>query len=204
MLKNLIGGLILALLSSGCALSPPQPTLPPDSPTINWLEHVEKLTLLNHWRAKGKAGFKTANDGGSAYFDWAQSDDNFHIRLSGPLGQGTAILSGNDTGAKLTTSDDQTYISDSPEQLLYERTGWYLPLQELLYWIKGLPAPFAPYQETRTPNGLIETLIQGPWTLQYSRYRNHLGIPLPGKIKITREDIRVTLAVKSWALLDDS
>ena len=186
--------------TAGCNTMPPAPPIPPET-TINWVEHVRHLTELKDWHIQGKIGVKTVSDGGSAYLDWLQTNDSFHITLSGPLGQGTTTISGNESGARLESASQGAHISESPEQLLYDHTGWYIPLGNLLYWIKGLPEPKTPYSETRTPQGLISTLNQGPWSLSFSQYATHLGHPLPSKIKIQSQDLKVTLAIKSWAPL---
>jgi len=193
--------ILLTLLTfmSGCELfhSPPPPITQP----VKWVEHVKALTLMGEWHIKGKVGIKQGKEGGSAHLDWIQSHDSFHITLSGPLGQGATIISGNKSGAKLENSDG-TYIAETPEQLLYVHTGWNLPISNLLYWIKGLPEPRMEKAVKFNNIGLIENLSQGGWDLQFERYQNALGEPLPHKIKIYSDDLKVTVLVKQWILLD--
>lgn len=197
----------LALLSvSGCIThdaiqSKPQP-LPPEK--VDWVAHVRALTLLTDWKIAGKIGVKQQDEGGSAYIDWTQSQDSFHIRLSGPLGQGTTILSGNESGAKLESASDGTFIAESPEELLYQHTGWHIPLHYLLYWVKGLPEPRVPAAASYDQKGYIESLTQGPWKLQFYKYRQALGVTLPHKIKIQTDDLKVTLVIKHWDSLEES
>jgi outer membrane lipoprotein LolB len=131
-------------------------------------------------------------------------EDSFHIRLSGPLGTGTTIISGNDTGAKLESSSEGTFIAESPEQLLCEHTGWYLPLHNLLYWIKGLPEPRLPAVTEFDERGYLSRLVQGPWQLDFDRYQSSLDVTLPHKIKIYNEDLKVTLVIKQWATIEES
>ena len=187
----------LLIILAGCELlqSPSQPPL--STHPVNWVNHVRSLTLMDEWHIKGKIGIKQGDEGGSAYLDWIQSQDSFHITLSGPLGQGTTIISGNKSGAKLENSDG-SFVAETPEQLLYEHSGWQIPLSNLLYWIKGLPEP----RSTSTPRfnniGLISTLDQAGWTLQFERYKDALGKPLPHKIKIISDNLKVTVLVKQW------
>ena len=198
--------LILLLSSTGCitrqALEP-APGIPPHH-TIDWVEHVRRLTLLTEWQLEGKIGIKQQDDGGSAYINWTQAADSFHIRLSGPLGAGTTIISGNDTGARLESASDGTFIAESPEQLLYEHTGWYLPLHNLLYWIKGLPEPRMPAITEFDEHGYLSTLIQGPWKLHFERYQQAMNVTLPHKIRIYNQDLKVTLVIKAWNPLEES
>lgn len=196
-----IACLAVLLLLAGCAHRPPPPL--PDGTQVAWLKQVRAATQLTDWRIHGKIGVKSGRDGGSAFIHWMQSGDSFHISLSGPLGQGTTIISGNDEGARLESSREGVHIADSAEQLLFEHTGWYLPLQSLLHWIKGLPEPSTPYQETRTPEGLIDTLIQGPWSLRFDRYAGFdANLFLPHRIRIQSQEWNVTLVVRNWSRLD--
>lgn len=201
--------LALALsTTSGCITQQALQTAPTQpeqrEQKIDWVAHVRQLTLLQEWQLQGKIGVKHADDGGSAYINWTQSNDSFHITLSGPLGQGTTIISGNDSGAKLETASDGSFIAESPEELLYQHTGWYIPLHNLLYWVKGLPEPRIPSIIVHDKRGYISELSQGPWQLKFYRYQNALDATLPHKIKMYNEDLRVTLIIKNWERLEES
>lgn len=201
----LISAAMILLISSGCVTQQAlhAPVSDAEQP-IDWVEHVRALTLLNEWQLQGKIGFHQQNQGGSAYINWTQVDDSFYITLSGPLGAGTTIISGNDSGARLESASDGTFIAESPEQLLYEHTGWYLPLHNLLYWVKGLPEPRLPAITQFDAQGYLSKLTQGPWQLDFYRYKNALDVALPHKIKITNLDLKVTLIINTWAPLDES
>ena len=187
----------LLIFLAGCEMLQPLPQPIISAHPVNWVEHVRALTLINEWHIKGKIGIKQGSEGGSAYLDWIQSQDSFHITLSGPLGQGTTIISGNNSGAKLENSDG-SFIAETPEELLYEHTGWHIPISSLLYWIKGLPEPRLQSEATFNEKGLISSLNQNGWTLYFDRYSMALGEPLPHKVKIISEDLKVTLLVKQW------
>ncbi|HVL02555.1 MAG TPA: lipoprotein insertase outer membrane protein LolB [Dongiaceae bacterium] len=195
--------LLLFLLTQGCALFQPSGTgtPPPPDTQVDWLEHVEKLTLLKEWQIKGKIGVRTKDDGGSAYVDWSQSHDSFYIILNGPLGQGTTIVSGNPSGARLEQSDG-TYVAESPDQLVQEHTGWEIPINDLLYWIKGLPAPTGQPQLTHNALGTLATLEQDGWSLEFDQYVMNLGTLLPQRIRIRKGELRVVLVVKDWLPLE--
>ena len=192
--------LILTLLA-GCStrpVVPPEsaPSSPIDIPD-SWPEHVRQLTLLKDWQLKGKIGIRTQNNGGSAYLDWSQSEDSFHIQLSGPLGQGATIISGNPYGARLKNNEGE-YLSESPEQLLMDHTGWDLPLSNLLYWVKGIPAPRGKPVMTYNEQGMLDTLQQNQWHLSFPRYQQTMNLWLPQRIVIHNQDLKVTLIIKTW------
>jgi len=158
---------------------------------------------MREWQIRGKIGVRTATDGGSAYLDWSQSFDSFYILLSGPLGQGSTIISGNPSGARLENSDG-TFVSDSPENLVMEHTGWQIPINQLLYWVKGIPAPSGDIQMTRNALGTLDTLQQDGWKLEFDRYGNALDSLLPQRIKIQKDDLKVTLIIKEWLPLSNT
>ncbi|MBA55846.1 MAG: outer membrane lipoprotein LolB [Pseudomonadales bacterium] len=191
---------LASLVITGCQIWQTTHDMPPpkaDQPKLDWVEHVRALTLMQEWQIRGKIGVRTAEDGGSAYLDWSQSFDSFYIMLSGPLGQGSTIVSGNPYGARLETSDG-TFISDSPEQLVLEHTGWHIPIHQLLYWVKGIPAPYGKSEPSYNEYGTLKTLQQNQWYLEFDRYGEAMGTLLPQKIKITKEDLKVTLIIKEW------
>lgn len=195
--------LTLLLTLSGCSLFQAGTGTPPTAGTrVDWSEHVRTLTLLKEWQIKGKIGVRTRDDGGSAYLDWTQSFDSFYIILNGPLGQGTTIVSGNPTGARLEQSDG-TWIAESPDQLVQEHTGWEIPINHLLYWIKGLPAPTGEPRLTHNALGTLASLEQDGWSLQFDQYIASMNTLLPQRIRISKGELRVILVVKDWLPLQN-
>ncbi len=158
---------------------------------------MRELTLLQEWQIKGKIGVRTQSEGGSAYLDWSQAQDSFYITLSGPLGQGTTVVSGNPTGARLEQPDG-TYIAESPDQLVRDHTGWAIPINNLLYWVKGMPAPGGKPALTFNTLGTLATLQQDGWSLSFDQYGQLMGTLLPQKIRIQKGELKVTLIIKDW------
>ena len=190
---------------SGCQLWQTTEELPPPDPTapkVDWVNHVRAATLLQEWQIQGKIGVRTAADAGSAYLDWSQSFDSFYILLSGPLGQGSTIISGNPYGARLENSNG-THISASPQQLVYEHTGWVIPIEHLPYWVKGIPSPRGESTLEYNELGTLSGLRQDGWQLEFDRYGDLLGTLLPQRIKLQRDDLKVTLVIKEWSPLNN-
>ena len=116
---------------------------------------------------------------------------------AGPLGQGSTIISGNPFGARLQNAEGD-FISESPEQLVLDHTGWEIPINHLLYWIKGIPAPFGQPTITYNQHGTVDTMEQDGWALKYDRYGVALNQTLPQRIKISKNGLKVTLVIKQW------
>src|SRR5690554_1612239 len=189
-----------ALLLSHCALLPgPAPSAP-----INQQAHEQRLRAIKHWQLQAKVGLRSATQNGSARLNWQQAPGDFKISLSGPLGQGRVELTGNANGVVLTQPDSPTLHAASAEQLLYQQTGWNLPVSLLTDWLLGLPALALPVDDlTRNKNGLLSDLSQAGWQLKYSDYRSVKTVFLPSKIIATRtledqQSVRLVIAVYDW------
>lgn len=187
----------LLLFLHGCALFQPTVTPPPAGTEVDWVSHIRSLTLLQEWQVQGKIGVRTADDAGSAYIDWNQAQDSFYITLSGPLGQGTTIVSGNPTGARLQQSEG-TWIAESPDQLVLDHTGWQIPISSLLYWVKGMPAPGSQPVLSHNELGTLASLQQDGWQLTFDQYSQQLGTLLPHRIRAQKDTLKVTLIIKRW------
>lgn len=195
--------LALTLLVGGCQIFTLTPAAPVPLEKRSWAEHLDHLAKLEDWRIRGKIGYQSKQDSGSAYVDWVQSRDSFHITLTGPLGQGTTVISGNAQGARLDSNKDGTFYADSPEKLLLDHTGVALPVSEMYHWIKGMPSASNDETVTLGSDNTLQHLQQGDWAIDYANYQPHLDNLLPTRIKIKGRNVKITLVVKEWEPLPD-
>ncbi|WP_159931206.1 lipoprotein insertase outer membrane protein LolB [Oceanicoccus sp. KOV_DT_Chl] len=160
---------------------------------------------IQHWQISGKIGWRHGDQAESAYLNWHQCGQQFEIRLTGPLGQGAAKLFGDASITSLQTSDGQIFTAASPEQLLFEQLGWTLPLSQLHFWVRGIPAPTSPFQ----PGNTDYDFEQQQWQLNFPRFTAIDSYQLPTKLKATHLDpipfsgaspLSVTLIIKDWQL----
>ncbi|WP_049722346.1 lipoprotein insertase outer membrane protein LolB [Gilvimarinus polysaccharolyticus] len=194
--------LLAILLLSRCAQLPgPAPAAPVDQQA-----HEQRVRAINQWQLQAKAGLRSPAQNGSARLDWQQTPDNFQISLSGPLGQGRVELNGNSEGVTLTQPDSAPLHSASAEALLYEQTGWELPVSLLTDWLLGLPALTLPIDNlTRDDNGLLSTLSQAGWQLSYANYQAVETVFLPSRLIASRkldndQELRLVIAVYDWRI----
>lgn len=163
----------------------------------------EALLALEQWQFEGKMGFRVPGESGSVYLDWQQQQDDYHIRLQGPLGQGAAEITGSPAGVVLVQGD-QHWAGASAESLVEQQFGWRLPVSDLRYWLRGLPAPArgdVVFLE-RDEQGLLVSQAQGDWILHYSQYHWVDGQAMPGRVKAEAEalGVRLNLVIKTWQL----
>ena len=192
--------LFMALLFiSGCAhrgsLTPPQ----------NVVEHQRQLQAISDWQLSGKLGIRTAEDSGSASVKWVQQLANYQINLSGPLGQKSMIITGTPDKVRLEQTGEPAQEAKTAEALIKQSAGWTLPVAQLAYWVRGVPAPKLRITHLQqNDSGLLDRLVQGGWSISYSNYRdqtfNGTVLPLPGKVTAEYQDVRLVLVIRSWHL----
>ncbi len=191
--------LILFALLSGCSSLPPEPQTPP--PEHSRTELQQWLENQQNWHIKGKIGIRQGQEITSAAMNWTQQSDRYHIFMTGPMGQGSIDIKGSRQDVTMQISGEGIYFASSPEQLIEQRLGWSLPISNLLYWIKGLPAPGSEHEISLDQHNRLETLRQNNWKIRYSNYRHVADGNLPGKIILHQgKKLRVTLIIKEWNL----
>lgn len=154
---------------------------------------------LKHWTMDGRLGYHAGDNGGSASFHWIQKGrDQGSIHFSGPLGFGSAVIGWEPGRAWMNQGHDHVE-SITPGMLAWRLTGMRLPIDRLLYWVRGLPAPSpAPASVTRNNDGRPTKMEQAGWSLTFDRYGDVAGVSLPHRIKAVHDNERFVLVVQSW------
>ena len=165
----------------------------------NWDQHINSLEQLDQWQIEGKLGYRDSSDGGSAWLNWHQKQESFNVTLNGPFGTGTTKIIGADNYAQLQRAGHEHITATSPSALTELLFGWQWPVEQLQFWVKGIPAPYAPKQSfSHNTDGTLALLKQSNWTLKFSNYEKTGNWVLPGKIKGQNGDYHFTLVVKNW------
>lgn len=183
----------IALLAAGCSVAPTRDA------SRDFAANQQLLGALTQWRVEGKIGLRHGEQGDSALLNWRQRGDAYAIRLSGPLGLGAVQIDGDAQQVTVRTADG-SHSAASPEQLVARLTGWQIPIGALKYWARGLPDPDLPIAEQQVSDGRLSLLRQGGWSIEFNRYTQVDGYPLPARIVMTRPATRLTLLFKSWRL----
>ncbi len=206
-LSRALGALLLLSLLQGCQIfSAPEEccevTGPAADPEGAWLIHQQQVAAIETWTLDGKLGVRTPEDSGSLRLNWRQQPAHYLIRATDPLGRQLALLEGNDKGVLLTQGEQRLY-AQSPEALLAAQLGWPLPVSDLLYWVRGLPAPGEPELIGLNAMGQLDLLSQHGWQLTFDQYHalGHFP-PLPTRISATQPDsgLKLKLIIYNWQL----
>lgn len=88
--------------------------------------------------------------------------------------------------------------ADLKPQQLEQLTGVDLPLAHLPFWAQGQISPYSPSTATQYQQQDLSQLEQAGWQLQFSRYKA-VGLQrLPSKIKLLKQNTKLTIIFKSW------
>jgi outer membrane lipoprotein LolB len=197
-----ISVIVVTVLLTGCASFLPQTSPPSRARTINhylpWETRKAQLNNLQHWQARGNLAAHTTDKRGiNTSFSWEQNHHCYQLIFFGPLGSQSAVLAGNPDRVGLTTHR-QTYTAQNPEGLLADQLGLHLPVSQLYYWLRGLPAPQSRYTTNLDAYNHLLKLRQSGWCVNYTHYTNSGAIDLPDRLEITNGQWQVRIAITRW------
>lgn len=197
MIRLAIGVIAVVALLSGCA----PPRQPPSDRASVWQERRSSLQTLDEWQANGRLSVQFERDGGQANFDWTQSGSTYRLRLTGPWGQGGAVLEAGQGAAELDAGEGRRYRGGDARALLASVYGWDIPIGGLRYWLLGLPGDANDYALDRY--GRLQRVTWKDWEIVYEAYRRIEGVELPTAIRVHRDaDTEVNVAIDEWRLND--
>ena len=124
-------------------------------------------TAENEFQLQGKIGVRTPQQSGSAFFTWAQQQEQFDIELTGILGVGKTQISGQPGQVSLNSAKTGLIKAATPEELLQRATGWQAPITHLVDWVQARPATTnAKLQKDDSQR--ISQIIEDGWTVDLS------------------------------------
>lgn len=199
-MKNIIYIIFFCFIFlNGCAKLTEKPSA--FEQKTKWVQHQLVVDKINKWHIKGRISISTDRVSGIAAIYWEQSNSNYKIRIVAPLGQGTYILSGSQDGVYIQGSNNIKLTNKDPEKLMKEVLGWSVNIDNLRYWVRGLPAPNISHELlSLNDEGLLEHLQQSGVNLTIKRYKNFAGILLPKKITIKKDNLKLNIAIVDWFL----
>ncbi|WP_058533383.1 lipoprotein insertase outer membrane protein LolB [Legionella saoudiensis] len=163
-------------------------------------QHAAKAETVSSWEIRGALAAKNKSKGWSAAMHWTQNGPNsYQIRLMGPLGAGAVLI--NKKGGTITFQDGPKRItSTNADELLLKQTGVRLPVSNLYYWVRGLPAPGKVSSEKRDAANNLVMLRQSGYTITFGNYTSVKGVALPGMVRLDGNGVMVKVVIKNWAI----
>ena len=191
--------MILAFLA-GCGSMRHLPDVPESERQQLWIDHQNRIQSFKNWSFTGRLGLRVPGRSGSMSIEWLQNDLEYTIYLDGPFGVSLAQIEGNDQLVSALVSDGERVYGRTPEDLMYQLTGWDLPVSNLKYWVRGLPAPGEKARVSLNNAGLPEKIQQQGWNIKYLRFSDENGVSIPSRVRASSGDIQITLVVSDWQL----
>lgn len=168
--------------------------------TMSWQARKTQLNRIHAWRISGAVAIKTKQQAFTASLNWRQRNyANFKIYLFGPLGMGAVTLFGAPSNVVLH-ANNQKYTAQSASQLLQQQLGWQLPVNNLYYWVRGLPAPGSVNRIRYDRFHHITYLNQRGWRIHYLQYTGVGRYDLPSKIYLQNRYMSGRLIISRWTI----
>ena len=184
---------LLGTFLSNCAIAPPA------SENSDWSRQRDQLQKLNSWELRGRVNVRYDNESHTPRIIWLQQNVDYNIRLWGTFNAGATEIVGR-PGFVTMENDGQMLSANSPEELILEQLGYELPVSQLNYWIKGLPAPDSEAQLVFNELNQLTTIQQADWTINLSDMRQYGALSLPRRVELTRprNAIRLRFIGLNW------
>ena len=177
-----------------CALAACVTTRPVPPPTTAWTQRVGELQGANAWQLDGRAAVALGTQGWQATLNWQQADNAAEVHLSGPFGIGALVLKQTPGGLSLNGAPP----SDAVLSQVQEKLGFDLPIENLHYWLLGVPNPGSTFDLSRNEQDRAKVLSQAGWSIAYDRYMPVAGDLLPARLVMTAGDVRVRIVIDHW------
>ena len=171
----------------------------PDKEVV-YEERAVILGTMVEWSLVGRISLDDGDRGGSGKLQWQVKAGNSELDFHGAMGRGAWHLQIGPEAAILKEANGIEQIAPGVDSLIQDRMGWPIPVEALQWWVRGLAAPGDSAQKELDPNGLLISLDQFGWKVNFGRYDSTTGISLPKRLNATRDNYRVKLAVSRWQM----
>lgn len=188
--------LLLSLYITACSTLP-APNAPLNHP-LTWPARQTSLNQITSWKINGLISIRDNQQAQSANVTWTQNEQDYTISIFGPLGFGGLILEGKPGIVTLKEDNGRKFTATTPEELISETSHWVLPVSDLHFWIRGLPAPDTPNQLQFDRYHHLLSLNQQDWKISYQKYSGIQNTDLPSVIVMSRPPLTIKIVISEW------
>jgi outer membrane lipoprotein LolB len=188
---------VLAMLA-GCRTAPVPVAIPGPGAGAPWPEQRAALERLERYSLAGKVAVAANGQGFSAALRYEQQTRRANLALDGPLGIGGMRIVLDENHLGVTNSRGQALDGEAARAEIERRLGFELPLDELRWWLLGLPAPGQSDVDAAADSGEIRGFVQNGWHVSINTRAPALGFALPQRLTAERGGARLKLFVEQW------
>lgn len=196
-MKTSAGLLIAAIALGGCG------HVPVIEDGLDLPARRDRLEAISAWTMRGRLAVNTGERAFQGRFEWRQDVDDLMLLVRGPFGASVFEISGSPEFLTLRARGESWQLND-PEVELSQLIGWWLPVTSLNTWLIGLPDKLFESDSAIERDGVLVSLEQRLWQLQYRRYQLAEGLLLPRRIDMSHESLQLRLTVDTWNSLPEA
>jgi outer membrane lipoprotein LolB len=164
----------------------------------SWQQRRLALSEVTHWHIDGAFSVRQPQQSTIAAYQWQQQETQYRIHIYSSLDLYGINIVGRPGAVTLWRAQNQPLTANSPEALMQQTLGWRLPISNLYYWLRGLPAP-GHYQARFDRYGHLVQLQQQGWQINYANYQSVGTLDLPQSLSLSHGDLAVKIIIKHWA-----
>lgn len=154
----------------------------------------QHLYTLKQWTFNGKVSVSDGRESWSATIVWAHTEGKDEIKLSGPLGQGAAVITLTNDLVTIDKGGEKLRQSTQVDEFIHEQLGVFVPVRALRYWVLGLTHPDSSFVEVG------DGFVQSEWNVHYLQMQNLGKEWLPRKMGIEQGNAKLKLFMDKWTL----
>ncbi len=169
-------------------------------------QRAKMLYRLSTFAVLGAFGVKVEGSERIITYNWSHEGANLYtLKLATPGDFYQVAL--RDFHNNITYWRDPTHFTQihSLKSFMRAQMGWYIPLNNFYYWMRGIAAPSRSAEDKPVMRydqfGHVTVLKQSGWVLHYQRYIRYGQYDLPTLINVMspRLDV-IRIAIKQWLL----
>ncbi|MBA2653664.1 MAG: outer membrane lipoprotein LolB [Gammaproteobacteria bacterium] len=191
--------LLVAVFLYGCATNMEPPVDQATYRVTPWKQRKLTLADTTRWNIQGAMSITSRGKTQMGSFTWKQIDNRYAIDIYGPLNLGSIGIQGL-PGRVTLFKPTGSYSASTPEALMRQQLGWYLPVSNMFYWVRGLPASGASGKQMRDEYGHLVLLEQQGWAIRFQSFQTQGNADLPRKILMDNQQLHVKLVINRWNL----
>jgi outer membrane lipoprotein LolB len=164
-----------------------------------WEQRYQHIQDIRSWTLNGSVSIQQGGKSNIASLRWYQQQpQNYNLTVSGPMNVGRLTLNSAGGNVTMSQSGKAPVSAGSAEQLMQQQLGFQMPVSNMYYWVRGIPAPGGNPQMSFDNQNRIVRLAQQGWVINYNGYQNVRGYELPSNISVNNPRMSVRLAVNNW------
>lgn len=163
--------------------------------SVNHLEDQRDWVVpelqINQWKLQGRLLIRT-DEVLNANINWQHKGSKDELSLFGVLGLGKQKISIDGKNISLDNGDGNKLSSNNVDGFIAQQLGFVVPLTALRRWVLGQPLKDKPVIKIK--NGFEQL----GWQIKSSRFKKtEIGV-MPHKLKISKNQIKLTLIIDQW------